>query len=50
MHTRKGAAALLGVDWTPASDSILEEIEQDALKAAKELKKKFAKLQAPSII
>ncbi|CAK9066970.1 unnamed protein product [Durusdinium trenchii] len=46
VHTRSGAASLLGVDWTPASDSILEEIEQDAAKAAKELKKKFAKLQA----
>ncbi|CAL1144249.1 unnamed protein product [Cladocopium goreaui] len=46
VHTRSGAASLLGVDWTPASDSILEEIEKDALKAAKELKKKFSKLQA----
>ncbi|CAJ1447990.1 unnamed protein product, partial [Effrenium voratum] len=46
VHTRSGAAALLNVDWTPASDSILEEIEKEAAKAAKELKKKFAKLQA----
>eukprot|EP00931_Biecheleriopsis_adriatica_P102616 TRINITY_DN77561_c0_g1_i1.p1 TRINITY_DN77561_c0_g1~~TRINITY_DN77561_c0_g1_i1.p1 ORF type:complete len:794 (-),score=206.76 TRINITY_DN77561_c0_g1_i1:50-2347(-) len=46
VHSRAGAAALLGVDKAPASDTVLEEATKEAEKASKELKKKIAKMQA----
>ncbi|CAE7672917.1 PIN1, partial [Symbiodinium pilosum] len=47
VFTRAGAAALLGVDKAAANtDSIVEEVAKEAEKAAKELKKKIAKMEA----
>ncbi|CAE7570454.1 PIN1 [Symbiodinium natans] len=46
VSTRAGAATLLGVDKAAATDSIIiEEVAKEAERAAKELKRKIAKLE-----